>query len=737
MKIALLGKRKLGFMTGTCKKESCETELHEQWETCNAIILSWLMNTMSKELLSGIAYATNAHLVWEDLRERFDKVNRMRIFQIHIDIATLSQGTNSISTYFTKLKARGQILLKFNEPSLNQAYAMVIEDESEYSSSSLSSLSEKGDPMAMKVGRGQGYKGKKPFMQCERCGLRGHTKEKCYRIIGYPEEFKGKKKFNNSNTGGQLRRGNGNFGGQFRNQQSINAVNNVCGNARSADVQSQSPSPTADLQTTLAEKGPYFTGEQYKQIIGLLSKDNIDAQANMAGIAACLMTSSFAKEWIVDSGVTHHIAATENLLKDRAHTRKVSKDNVHQPTGDKDLYSGRVKGIGKKNAGLYILREAINKNKIKTQRLVAVVNGEDCRLWHMRLGHPSPTAMKSINLESACKALLKDLGVIHQSSCTHTPQQNGIVQRKHRHILEVARALKFQSKMPIKYWGICVTTAVDFKDPEFPFAANLDTDQSWFPDMPDNAQDQEVQEVQTPNTATHTPDTVDDLEPEESVTKGSEHEQARLVAKGYSQQEGLDYHGTLSHVVKMVTVSLKVLEDRGAEGLQKKGGIVVVLVYVDNLLIIGSNANLIIEAKHVLHQKFKLKDLGELRYFLGIEVLRSKAGVILNQRKYVLELIFDMGLSGAKPVITPMEINLRLTTVEYDKATCIMGDVALQHPTSYQKLIGKLMYVTIIRPDISYAIRSLSQFMQHPKRSHWEAALRVVRYLKNAPGQGV
>ncbi|XP_070014698.1 uncharacterized protein LOC142174616 [Nicotiana tabacum] len=104
MKIALLGKRKLGFVTGACSKESCKTELHEQLETCNAIVLSWLMNIVSIELLSGIAYASNAHLVWEDLRERFDKVNRMRIFQIHRAIANLYQGTYYVSTYFTKLK---------------------------------------------------------------------------------------------------------------------------------------------------------------------------------------------------------------------------------------------------------------------------------------------------------------------------------------------------------------------------------------------------------------------------------------------------------------------------------------------------------------------------------------------------------------------------------------------------------------------------------------------------------
>lgn len=83
----------LGFVTGTCTKNSFKSELHEDKDTCNAIVLSWILNTISPNLLSGIGYASNAHLVWEDLRERFDKVNRMRNFQLHRHrvIATLSQ----------------------------------------------------------------------------------------------------------------------------------------------------------------------------------------------------------------------------------------------------------------------------------------------------------------------------------------------------------------------------------------------------------------------------------------------------------------------------------------------------------------------------------------------------------------------------------------------------------------------------------------------------------------------
>lgn len=132
MKITLLGKRKLGLVTGTYTKESCKTELHEQWETCNTIVLSWLMNTVSTELLSGIVYASNAHLVWEDLRERFDKVNRMRIFQIHRAIAALSQGTDSVSAYFTKLKVCGMSMTPWYVPLIQRIMLSIFSNKGSY-----------------------------------------------------------------------------------------------------------------------------------------------------------------------------------------------------------------------------------------------------------------------------------------------------------------------------------------------------------------------------------------------------------------------------------------------------------------------------------------------------------------------------------------------------------------------------------------------------------------------------
>lgn len=89
-------------------------------------------------------------------------------------------------------------------------------------------------------------------------------------------------------------------------------------------------------------------------------------------------------------------------------------------------------------------------------------------------------------------------------------------------------------------------------------------------------------------------------------------------------------------------------------------------MYVDDLLITGSNQSLIQEAEDILHHNFKMKDLGKLKYFLGIEFSRSKEGILINQRRYALELISACGLTGGKTIMTPLEQNQKLTSMEYD-----------------------------------------------------------------------
>lgn len=137
------------------------------------------------------------------------------------------------------------------------------------------------------------------------------------------------------------------------------------------------------------------------------------------------------------------------------------------------------------------------------------------------------------------------------------------------------------------------------------------------------------------------------------------------------------------------------------------------------MLITGNDHTLIQEAKAALQEKCKIKDLGEMKYFLGIETARSKEGILMNQRKFALELISELGLSGSKPVSTPMECNQKLTTVKYDKHVGdLVTDAKLDDLGPYQRLIGKLLYLTITRPDITWCTHVKSIYAEAKKISH-------------------
>ncbi|XP_055833656.1 secreted RxLR effector protein 161-like [Solanum dulcamara] len=105
-----------------------------------------------------------------------------------------------------------------------------------------------------------------------------------------------------------------------------------------------------------------------------------------------------------------------------------------------------------------------------------------------------------------------------------------------------------------------------------------------------------------------------------------------------------------------------------------------------------------------------------------------------------MPLSAEIGMRAAKPTGTPIDVNVKLTSREYDQYVKKMQEAAddpLIDQVSYQKLVGKLLYLNMTRPDISFSTQILSQFLSQPKKSHMEAALRVVRYLKKQSGQGI
>ncbi|GJR55796.1 ribonuclease H-like domain-containing protein [Tanacetum coccineum] len=221
---------------------------------------------------------------------------------------------------------------------------------------------------------------------------------------------------------------------------------------------------------------------------------------------------------------------------------------------------------------------------------------------------------------------------------------------------------------------------------------------------------------------------------------------ARLVVKGFNQKEGIDFDENFSLVVKMSTVrciialsvtsnwplfQLDSANDHSLFTKSKNNKFIALLVYVDDIVVTGNCVDENDKFKSFLKFKFKIKDLGHLKYFLGIEVIKSDKDLCLSQRKYCLDLLKDYGLLRCKPVSTPMVPN---SVLPYEPTE---DDPLLDNITGYQKLLGKLINLTHIRPDIAYSVHCLAQYMHSPLKSHLSCALNVLRYLKGAPGKGI
>ena len=134
---------------------------------------------------------------------------------------------------------------------------------------------------------------------------------------------------------------------------------------------------------------------------------------------------------------------------------------------------------------------------------------------------------------------------------------------------------------------------------------------------------------------------------------------------------------------------------------KQKEDVLFVLVYVDDILITGSSQALITRVMTDLHQKFALKTLGSISYFLGFEAYRDCNGIFLSQHKYVLDLLKNANMLQANPCSTPMSTGKKLSKDD---------SPPFEQPTVYRSIVGGLQYLTMTRPDISFSVSKLSQF---------------------------
>ncbi|XP_073282613.1 uncharacterized protein [Primulina huaijiensis] len=255
MRIALSVKNKLGFIDGSISKPAdSEISLLSAWVRNNNIVISWLLNSVSKDILASILFAESAEDIWNDLKDRFQQGNGPRIFQLRRDLINLRQGQDPVSVYFTKIKAlweelnhfrpmcscgkrgcnevknleeyiqmdytmmflmglnesfthiRSQVLLLDPLPPISRVFALVVQEERQRAIGNQSSMNAPNPNMAFAFKNDQSqsqfnsrppprFSKGRPF--CTHCNIPGHTVETCYKIHGYPPGFKTRNKQGN------------------------------------------------------------------------------------------------------------------------------------------------------------------------------------------------------------------------------------------------------------------------------------------------------------------------------------------------------------------------------------------------------------------------------------------------------------------------------------------------------------------------------------------------------------
>ncbi|CAL2249531.1 unnamed protein product [Prunus armeniaca] len=252
---------------------------------------------------------------------------------------------------------------------------------------------------------------------------------------------------------------------------------------------------------------------------------------------------------------------------------------------------------------------------------------------------------------------------------------------------------------------------------------------------------------------------------------------ARLIAKGYSQQPGIDFNETFAPVARLDTIralvalaaqkkwkiyQLDALKLKKAlYGLkqaprawnsridkyfinagfrrskseptlysktQGKSDILIVSLYVDDLIYTGNNEKIIQEFKKVMMKTFEMSDLGLMHYFLGIEINQEEDDIFICQKKYTENLLKKFKMYGCKTVATPLITNEKLRKEDGSSKA---------NESVYRSLIGSLLYLTTTRPDIMYSTSLLSRFMQNPSQIHYGAAKRILRYLQGTIDYGI
>ncbi|XP_035830970.1 uncharacterized protein LOC118480302 [Helianthus annuus] len=302
MKLALTAKNKLGFINGTCTKSTKDDVLASQWDICNSVVLTWILNSVSEELYVGQVYSRLDSEVWSDLKDTYDRVDGSVVFGLYQKINSVNQNGASVSEYYHKLNTMWKQFdamvqlpsctcdasTKYNEfsqliklmqflmglddiyqpvrtnlltrdplPTVKTAFSIIYREESHRDSNKTSKIPNVGfvaKATQYNENKKRFKKGPNPNLKCTHCNKVGHVIEKCFELHGYPPNYRNKSNQNNSQW----------------------SKTNVSANSSVANAMNDQ-SANSSLNA--------LTADQFSKLLGLLNENKLEdsAKSNMSG----------------------------------------------------------------------------------------------------------------------------------------------------------------------------------------------------------------------------------------------------------------------------------------------------------------------------------------------------------------------------------------------------------------------------------------------------------------------
>ena len=378
MAMALVAKNKAGFVNGSIKAVDSSSSQYGSWKRCDTMVLSWLLNSLSKEISASVIYLDTAFEVWQDLKERFSQSNGPRVYQLQKAIASLNQEQSSVSAFYTKLKGlwdelmnfrpipacncgalktlldyqhseyvmkflvglndsyasiRGQILLMEPLPTINKVFALVSQEERQRELTSGPMMhADNSGPTVLAVANYKPYGGNKNFGRkerpvCSHCGITGHTVEKCYKIHGYPPGYKSRARpAANQVTASTV----GHYDGNTHGNASLPITSEQCHqlisflNSQMANEASTSTHQAA----TIISHPPNFSGILHHSKLIHNTKHTIFSVKNVN-------RKAFSNDtWVIDTGATDHMVHSAKFF---TKITSILHTSVELPNGESAL----------------------------------------------------------------------------------------------------------------------------------------------------------------------------------------------------------------------------------------------------------------------------------------------------------------------------------------------------------------------------------------------------------------